>query len=137
MSVIETLIRTEEDGSLSFGNYELGEKTKKSDFELGGSLYKVKTFKGMTKLEKDDSFFYESDPGTAVFNLNANVCDMSFSVEGPEDAQITIAEEPGATYAIYIDGELADELTASLGGKLSFSVALEPGRRADIQIIEQ
>ena len=33
MPVITDLIRTEADGSISFGNYELKAKTKKSDFE--------------------------------------------------------------------------------------------------------
>ena len=33
MSVIKELIRTEEDGTISFGNYELDTKSKLSDFE--------------------------------------------------------------------------------------------------------
>ena len=36
MPVITDLIRTEADGSISFGNYELKAKTKKSDFEFEG-----------------------------------------------------------------------------------------------------
>ena len=44
MSVVEQLIRREDNGSLSFGNYLLQTKTKKSDFEYEGDLYKVKTF---------------------------------------------------------------------------------------------
>lgn len=44
MSVINELIRTEANGSLSFGNYELEKKTKVSDYENKGDLYKVKTF---------------------------------------------------------------------------------------------
>ncbi len=35
MAVVTELIRTEADGSISFGNYELTEKTKKSDYESG------------------------------------------------------------------------------------------------------
>ena len=137
MSVIENLIQAEADGTLSFGNYELGEKTKKSDFGFEDSSYKVKTFKDLTKLEKDDAFLYESDPGTAVFNFKATENEISFCVEGPVDAQITVAEEPEATYAIYIDEVLADELTASLGGKLSFSVELETGKRVSVKIVRQ
>ena len=53
MSVVEELIREESDGSLSFGNYELASKTKKSDFPYGGASYKIKTFKEITKLEKN------------------------------------------------------------------------------------
>ena len=136
MSVITELIQTEPDGTLSFGNYELGEKTKKSDFEHGGGRFKVKTFKDLTKLEKDDLFYYESDPGTAVFNLKSSDSEMAFSVEGPEDAQITVAGEPETAYEIYIDGAVADEVTATLGGKVSFSVALEPDKRIDVRIVK-
>ena len=53
MSVIKDLICTEEDGTLSFGNYELAEKAKRSDYEHEGDLYKVKTFAEITKLEKN------------------------------------------------------------------------------------
>ena len=49
MSVVSELIRTEADGTISFGNYELPAKSKKSDFEHDGDLYKVKTFKEITK----------------------------------------------------------------------------------------
>ena len=65
MPVIEELIRTEEDGSISFGNYKLAQKAKKSDFEHQGDLYKVKTCREITKLERNDMFVYESVPGTA------------------------------------------------------------------------
>lgn len=49
MSVVEELIRKEDNGTLSFGNYLLDAKTKKADFEFQGDLYKVKTFKEITK----------------------------------------------------------------------------------------
>ena len=66
MSVISELIRSEADGTLSFGNYELESKSKKQDFEHQGDLYKVKTFKEITKLERNGMFVYESVPGTTV-----------------------------------------------------------------------
>ena len=50
MSVVSELIRVEADNTISFGNYELAEKTKRQDFEYAGDLYKVKTFKEITKL---------------------------------------------------------------------------------------
>ena len=53
MAVIEELIRKEDDGSISFGNYLMDEKKKVLDFEVQGDLYKVKTFKEITKLEKN------------------------------------------------------------------------------------
>ena len=39
MSVVKELIRTEADGGISFGDYELAAKAKKSDFEHRGDLY--------------------------------------------------------------------------------------------------
>ena len=42
MSVVKELIRTEENGTISFGNYELAVKSKLSDFEFDGDMYKVK-----------------------------------------------------------------------------------------------
>ena len=42
MSVINELIRTEANGTLSFGNYSLAAKSKVEDFEHEGDLYKVK-----------------------------------------------------------------------------------------------
>ena len=49
MAVVKELIRTEENQSISFGNYELPQKSKVSDFEFQGDIYKVKTFKEITK----------------------------------------------------------------------------------------
>ena len=48
MSVIKELIRTENNGTISFGNYELAEKAKLDNYEYEGDLYKIKTFREMT-----------------------------------------------------------------------------------------
>ena len=48
MSVVKELIRTEENGKISFGNYELAAKSKLSDFEHDGDMYKVKTYNEIT-----------------------------------------------------------------------------------------
>ena len=103
MSVIKELIRTEEDGTISFGNYELDTKSKLSDFEHDGDMYKVKTYNEITKLERNGMFVYESVPGTTVLNLNVEADGMSFKVEGPKDAQITVELEEDAEYSIKID----------------------------------
>ena len=52
MAIVKELLRTEEDGRLSFGDYTLASKTKLDNFEFEGDLYKVKTFSEITKLEK-------------------------------------------------------------------------------------
>ena len=66
MSVVEELIRKDDKGTLSFGNYLLSTKTKKSDFQFEGASYKIKTFKEITRLEKNGVLVYESVPGSAV-----------------------------------------------------------------------
>ena len=136
MSVITELIRSEADGTLSFGNYELDSKSKKQDFEHQGDLYKVKTFKEITKLERNGMFVYESVPGTAVFGLAQDGSQMSFRVEGPEDAQITVELEAEAVYEVYLDGASTGKMETNLGGKLSFSVELGNGSAVEVKIVK-
>ena len=69
MAVVKELIRIEDNGTISFGDYELASKSKLSDFEYQGDMYKVKTFREITKLERNGMFVYESVPGTTVLDL--------------------------------------------------------------------
>ncbi len=125
MSVVNELIRNEADGGLSFGNFELNEKAKKEDHECAGNLYKVKTFREMTKLERDGMFVYESVPGTAVHDFKANAEGVSFTVCGSEDAQLTVGVKEDTEYEILIDGKSTGRVKSNLGGKLNLSVELE------------
>lgn len=124
MSTVSELIRSEADGSLSFGDYTLGVKAKLDNFEHAGDVYKVKTFKEITKLEKGGVFAYESVPGTAVTGLRAVDGGVSFNVEGPEDAEITIGLAEETSYDVKIGGTDAGTMTTGLGGKLTISVEL-------------
>lgn len=134
MSVVKELIRTEENGKISFGNYELAQKSKLSDFEYDGDMYKVKTYNEITKLERNGMFVYESVPGTTVLNLDTREDGMSFIVEGPKDAQITVEVEEDAEYKVTIDGEEAGQMKTNLGGKLSFGVELEQAEQVSVCI---
>ena len=134
MSVVSELIRTEADGTISFGNYELPAKSKKSGFEHAGDLYKVKTFKEITKLERNGMFVYESVPGTAVSHLKATENGMSFTVECPTDAQITVELEEETSYQVFVDDKEVGEMKTNLGGKLVLSVELNPGKAIAIRI---
>ena len=125
MGAISELIRTEKDGTISFGDYTLDKKAKLDNFEHDGDLYKVKTFHEITKLERNGLFVYESVPGTAVTDLNVFDDGMTFKVEGPEDAQITLELEENAEYEIFIDGSNMGKMKTNLGGKLSLSVELD------------
>lgn len=124
MSVISELIRTEEDGTISFGDYTLGSKTKKDQFMHDGDSYKVKTFHEITRLECNGLFVYESVPGTAVSGLFVNENGITFSVEGSEDAQVTLELEAETEYEVAINGVNAGKMKTNLGGKLSFGVEL-------------
>ncbi len=137
MAVINELIRTEDDGSISFGNYELASKTKVSDFKHEGDLYKVKTFSGITRLERNEMFVYESVPGTVVTGLKYTARGISFSVEGPEDAQITVEAEPQTEYTIVLGGNIHGEQKTNLGGKLSFGVELANASAVNVEIIKK
>ena len=136
MAAVKELLRAENDGTLSFGDYTLGSKTKLDGFEFQGDIYKVKTFSEITKLEKNEMFVYESVPGTAVFNLAQDGSQMSFRVEGPEDAQITVELEAEAEYEVYLDGASTGKMETNLGGKLSFSVELGNGSAVDVKIVK-
>lgn len=134
MSVINELICTEENGTISFGNYELDCKAKKSDFAHEGDLYKVKTFKEITKLERNGMFVYESVPGTAVKGFKADGNGVSFEVEGPKDAQITVELEAETVYQVYVDGKEIGGMKTNVGGKLALSVELEDKESVAIRI---
>ena len=131
MPVVSELIRIEGDGTISFGNYELAAKSKLQDFEFQGDLYKVKTFSEITKLERNGMFVYESVPGTAVNHFRAGDTEVSFSVEGTQDAQITLQMEDDREYEVYVDGVSIGGMKTNLSGKLVLSVELSDGRATE------
>ena len=135
MAVIKELIRKEDDGTLSFGNYEFDTKQKLSDFEVEGDLYKVKTFKEITKLERNGLFVYESVPGTVVTGLKVTDEEIVFSVEGLEDASITLELEPETEYKVYVDGTNIGKMKTNLGGKLVLSIEINPGQTYQIRVV--
>lgn len=136
MALFEAVIRKDADGTISFGDYTLDQKTKVSDFEHNGDLYKVKTFREITKLEKNGMFVYESVPGTAVSGLAITDKEVNFSVQGKEDVQITLELEPEKEYRIYIDDTNVGKMKTNLGGKLVFSVELEPQGVSDVRVVK-
>ena len=126
MAVINELIRTEANGTISFGDYSWDAKAKLDNFEHDGDLYKVKTFREITKLERNGMFVYESVPGTAVTELSVTEDGMTFQVEGTEDAEITLGLEEEKDYQVSVEGVSAGQMKTNLGGKLTISVELDP-----------
>lgn len=134
MTIVEELIRSESNGALSFGNYTLDSKSKVSDFEHEGDLYKVKTFKEITKLEKNGMFVYESVPGTTVKNFQVTEGKVGFDVCGREDAQITVELEAEQEYKIAVNNSDIGTMKTNLGGKLVFSLVLDEDNKSEVSI---
>lgn len=123
MAVVKELVCADQD-TLSFGNYELDKKAKKDGYEWKGDIYKVKTFKEITKLEKNGLFAYESVPGTAVSRFKEQAAGVDFYVEGPTTAQVIIGLEEDCEYDVFLDDVQVDRLKTNVGGKLALNVEL-------------
>ena len=137
MPVIEELIRTEQDGTISFGNYKLETKSKLQDFEHDGDLYKVKTYYEITKLERNGMFVYESVPGTAVEHFKVSDDSVSFEVEGAKDAQITLQLEDDMEYEVFVDGAAVGGMKTNMSGKLVIGVELNEGTPVTVKVIRK
>lgn len=135
MTVISELLRVDEGNALSFGDYSLASKTKLEDFEFQGDLYKVKTFKEITKLEKNGMFAYESVPGTAVEGFQATENGVSFVVYGDDTSvQFTLGLAEESKYEVFVNGESVGTMTTNLSGKLSVSVELHDDQGVEVKI---
>ncbi|MBR6381220.1 MAG: endosialidase [Lachnospiraceae bacterium] len=128
------LLRTEEGGKLSFGDYTLPAKSKVEDYPHGGDLLKCKSFKEITKLEKNGLFLYESVPGTSVEGFEETEDGISFTVRGAEDAQITLGLAEDTVYEVFVGGESTGAVQTGLGGKLSISVELSGEQPVSIEV---
>ena len=134
MAAVKDLLRAEADGTLSFGDYTLASKTKLDGFEFQGE---VKTFKEITKLEKNGMFVYESVPGTAVEHFKMTEDVLSFEVSGAEDAQFTVELEADSKYEVYMDDVSVDKMTTNLSGKLSISAELNENSSVEVKIVRR
>ena len=135
MSVVKDLITENADGSVSFGDYELDTKAKKSDFEVRGDRYKVKTFRESTRLECNDALVYESEPGTAVHDFVRTEEGVSFRVECPQDCQVILGLTDEATYRVVVDGRDTGMMGTGRGGKLVLSVEVGESGSTKIEVI--
>ena len=136
MAVVEELLRTEENGAISFGNYKLDSKAKVEDYENGGDLYKVKTYRELTKLEKNGMFAYESQPGTSVTDFKETEEGVTFLVEAAEDAQITVGLKEDSEYSVTVGDTNIGTMKTNLSGKLSISIELENAGEVAVKIVK-
>lgn len=135
MAVVEELLRSEENGGISFGNHKLEQKAKLEDYQHAGDLLKVKTYKEITKLEKNGMFLYESVPGTSVLHFVETEDSVEFLAEGDEDAQITIGLDEEKDYEVFVNGNSIGIMNTGLSGKLSLSVELEATGEVPVKIV--
>ncbi|MDD4370531.1 MAG: endosialidase [Anaerostipes sp.] len=134
MAVVTDLFQSEENGTVSFGDYTLETKAKKDGIEFEGDLYKIKTYKTMTKLDKNGQLIFESVPGSSVHGFVATTDGVAFDVESAEDVQITLEVEPEKEYIVYIDNTNVGTIKANLAGKLTIGVELNEGRPASVRV---
>ncbi len=136
MAYVEEVLRSEENGKVSFGNHSLPSKTKVENFKVGNDILKCKSFKEMTRLEKNDLFVYESEPGTSVFSFAETDKGVSFDVCADEDVQITLGLCEDTEYSVYIDDVNTGKMKTNLSGKLSISVELSSNKTASVKIVK-
>ncbi len=136
MANIKELLRTGTNGGISFGDFSLEEKTKLSDYQYNDDTYKVKTFREITRLEKNGGVLYESVPGSAVHDYIASDRQITFSVEAADDVQITLELEPESEYKVFVDDTNIGKMKANLGGKVSFGIELNPGETAGVKVVK-
>ena len=136
MKTVDTLIRSEADGGLSFGDFSLQEKKKLADFKHNGDLYKIKTFNEITKLERNETFVYESVPGSAVFDYKESADEITFSVTGASDVQITLELEPDTEYEVFVNDEMLGRMKTNLGGKLVIAVEADEDKATPVKIVK-
>lgn len=136
MAVVEELLRCEESGAISFGNHTLAHKAKEEVCDSQGDVFRVKTYREITKLEKNGMFLYESVPGTSVVAFQENADGIEFIVEGTEDAQITIGLSDDTEYEVFIGNNSVGKMKTGLGGKLSLSVELQAVGEVSVKVVQ-
>lgn len=134
MAVVTELFRSEENGTLCFGDYTLETKAKKGDIQFEGDIYKIKTFKTMTKLDKNGQLIFESVPGSAVSNFAATADGVAFEIESSSDVQVTLEVEPQQDYRVFIDNTNIGTIKANLAGKLTIGVELSKGIASSVRV---
>ena len=135
MAIVTTLLCRQADGKLGFGDYTLPEKKKVEDFENAGSVYKVKTFAEITKLEKNGLFLYESVPGTTVHEFEESAEGVTFLAEGAHSTQITVGLKEDTEYEIFLNDTSIGVVKTNLSGKLNVSVDLKH-EDVNVKIVE-
>ncbi len=124
MAVINENIRVENNGTISFGNYQTETKQKVNDYKVGEDVYTLRTYKEATRLEKNAKLLIETVPGAAVHNMKVSSGVVTFDIEGEGDTQITLELESETEYTIYVDDVNLGKIKTNISGKINFSAEL-------------
>ena len=92
------------------------------------------TYNEINKLEKNGMFQYESVPGTSVLQFVESEKGVSFTVEGDEDAQITVGLTDDTEYEVFVGDTSMGTMKSGFGGKLSLSVELAGAGEVAVRI---
>ena len=76
-------------------------------------------------------------PGTAVSSFAADGNGVSFTVEGPDDAQVILGLEEDAEYEVVIDGAQTGIMKTNMGGKLVLSVEMGNADQVTVKVTKQ
>ena len=76
-------------------------------------------------------------PGTTVTNFSESESAVEFTVEGDEDAQITVGLSDDTQYEVFVGGESIGIMKTGLGGKLSLSAELAAADQVTVKIVKQ
>ncbi len=136
MAVIDKVLIINEDNSLSFGNYIVKEKQKVSDIPFNNDLYKCKTHKDVTKLEKNEKLLVETVPGATIHNFKYTSEEVTFKIEGHGDTELTIELLENQDYTVFVDGEKLAVTKTNLAGKISLSYELL-NTPIDVKIVKE
>ena len=100
-----------------------------------GDLYKIKTFREMTKLERNGLFVYESIAGNdcGEFHGDRGRCGVYRRELG--GMQITLGLEADTESEVFVAGESAGKMSTNLGGKLSVGVELSIIIPVDVKVV--
>jgi len=134
MAVIGEIIRREDDGSISFGDYLSEEKKKVTGYEVDGDLYSVKTHQEVTRLERNGKLLLETVPGSVVHGFLITESKVRFALEGTDDTRVTLELAPDELYRVLIEETNIGNVRSNVSGKVVFSLDLD-GAPKSIEII--
>ena len=61
---------------------------------------------------------------------------MSFTVEGSEDAQITLGLKEDTEYEVFVDGASVGRMNTGMSGKLNISVEIAEADEVEVNVAE-